>query len=48
MWRAAEAVLKDISPIDDIRGSAAYRRELSVNYVFMTLYRIAREAGVNA
>jgi CO/xanthine dehydrogenase FAD-binding subunit len=48
MWRAAEAVLKDISPIDDIRGSAAYRKELSVNYVFMTLYRIAREAGVNA
>ncbi len=48
MWRAAEAVLRDISPIDDIRGSAAYRRELSVNYVFMTLYRIAREAGVNA
>ncbi len=48
MRRAAEAVLKDISPIDDIRGSAAYRRELSVNYVFMTLYRIAREAGVNA
>ncbi len=48
MWRAAEAVLRDISPIDDVRGSAAYRRELSVNYVFMTLYRIAREAGVEA
>lgn len=48
MWRAAEAVVNDISPIDDVRGSAAYRRELSVNYVFMTLYRIAREAGVVA
>lgn len=48
MWRAAEAVVSDISPIDDVRGSAAYRRELSINYVFMTLYRIAREAGVMA
>ncbi|MDJ0273821.1 MAG: FAD binding domain-containing protein [Aigarchaeota archaeon] len=48
MWRAAEAVVNDISPIDDVRGSAAYRRELSVNYVFMTLYRIARETGVVA
>lgn len=46
MWEAARAVLRSISPIDDVRGSAAYRRELSVNYVFMTLWRIAREVGV--
>lgn len=46
MWDATRAVLRSISPIDDVRGSAAYRRELSVNYVFMTLWRIAREVGV--
>ncbi|MCS7117791.1 MAG: FAD binding domain-containing protein [Thaumarchaeota archaeon] len=45
MWEASREVLKSISPIDDVRGSAAYRRELSVNYLYMTLWRLAREVG---
>ncbi|MCS7095160.1 MAG: FAD binding domain-containing protein [Thaumarchaeota archaeon] len=45
MWEASRAVLKSISPIDDVRGSAAYRREMSVNYLYMTLWRLAKEVG---
>jgi len=42
----AEAVLSSISPIDDVRGSAAYRREMCVNYVYMTLLSLARRLGL--
>ncbi len=42
IWTAAKAVLDSISPIDDVRGSAAYRREMCINYVFMTLWMLAR------
>ncbi|MEM4287935.1 MAG: xanthine dehydrogenase family protein subunit M [Candidatus Caldarchaeum sp.] len=43
MWRAAEAVKESISPIDDVRGSAAYRREMCINYVYMTLWILSRK-----
>jgi xanthine dehydrogenase FAD-binding subunit len=42
----SEAVLTSISPIDDVRGSAAYRREMCVNYVYMTLWSLARRLGI--
>ncbi|MEM4281033.1 MAG: xanthine dehydrogenase family protein subunit M [Candidatus Caldarchaeum sp.] len=45
MWGAAEAVVESISPIDDVRGSAAYRREMCVNYVYMTLWMLSRGVG---
>ncbi|MCS6769051.1 MAG: xanthine dehydrogenase family protein subunit M [Candidatus Caldarchaeum sp.] len=38
---ASRAVQESISPIDDVRGSAAYRREMSTNYVYMTLRMLA-------
>ncbi|MEM2095925.1 MAG: xanthine dehydrogenase family protein subunit M [Candidatus Caldarchaeum sp.] len=43
--RAAEAVQQSINPIDDVRGSAAYRRELATNYVYMTLRHLAELVG---
>ena len=42
MWEAAERVLGSISPIDDIRGSAEYRREVSVNLVYIALWELVR------
>ncbi len=42
MWTAAKAVQDSISPIDDVRGSAAYRREMCTNYIFITLWLLAR------
>ena len=38
--QAARAVIHDISPIDDVRGSAGYRAEMAVNYVYMALKRL--------
>ena len=42
----SEAVLTSISPIDDVMGSAAYRREMCVNYVYMALWSLARRLGM--
>lgn len=43
--QASEAVLETISPIDDVRGTAEYRREMAMNYVYMALWKIARDIG---
>ncbi|MEM4417336.1 MAG: hypothetical protein QXD32_04680, partial [Nitrososphaerota archaeon] len=40
LWRAASSVVEDISPIDDVRASASYRREMAINFVYMTLREI--------
>ncbi len=45
MWSAARAVLESISPIDDVRGSAEYRREMSVNLVYMGLWELTHRSG---
>ena len=43
--RAAEAALDDISPIDDHRATAAYRRRVARNFVRLALEEVAaREA----
>ncbi|MCS7110029.1 MAG: FAD binding domain-containing protein [Candidatus Caldarchaeum sp.] len=41
MLEVSERVVASISPIDDVRGSAAYRTEMCKNYVYMTLWKIA-------
>lgn len=43
--QASEYIVTSISPIDDVRGSAAYRTEMCKNYVFMTLWKIAEMLG---
>jgi len=40
IWDAARKVIDDISPIDDIRGTAEYRREISVNLLYMGLWEL--------
>ncbi len=42
--RAAEAVLTDISPLDDFRGSADYKREMAVVFVRRALQRALSQA----
>ena len=46
IWKAAEMVLRNISPITDVRGTAEYRRELAVNLVFMGLWELAYRGDV--
>lgn len=43
--KTSEAVISSISPIDDVRGSAAYRVEMCKNYVFMTLWKMSQVLG---
>ncbi|MEM1947772.1 MAG: FAD binding domain-containing protein [Candidatus Caldarchaeum sp.] len=43
--KASELVISSISPIDDVRGSAAYRTEMCKNYVYMTLWQISKVLG---
>jgi CO/xanthine dehydrogenase FAD-binding subunit len=43
---AAAAVLEEISPIDDIRGSAAYRRRVVPGLLGRAARRCAERAGV--
>ncbi|HIQ29727.1 MAG TPA: xanthine dehydrogenase family protein subunit M [Candidatus Caldiarchaeum subterraneum] len=40
IWDAASKVVNDISPIDDVRGTAEYRREMSVNLLYIGLWEI--------
>jgi carbon-monoxide dehydrogenase medium subunit len=44
-WRAASAVGEAISPVDDVRGSAAYRRELSIQLVYIGLWEILNRSA---
>jgi len=45
---AAGLVVRDISPIDDIRGTAEYRRELAINMLYMGLWELASRRGALA
>ena len=38
MWKAATLAAEDASPIDDIRGSAEYRKDAVVSSVYQALY----------
>ncbi|RLB54715.1 MAG: xanthine dehydrogenase family protein subunit M, partial [Deltaproteobacteria bacterium] len=42
---AARAAAEDISPIDDVRASAAYRRRLVEVFVRRAVEGLCREAG---
>lgn len=44
--KAAQACLTSISPIDDVRGSASYRKEMCVNYLYMALWQMMRMVNV--
>ena len=45
---AAEALLRDIAPIDDVRGSAEYRRRVIPGLLDRAAERCSRRAGIAA
>lgn len=38
LWEAATLAAEDTAPIDDIRGSAEYRKSVIVSSVYQALY----------
>jgi CO/xanthine dehydrogenase FAD-binding subunit len=45
MWKAASLAAEDAAPIDDIRGSAEYRKDVVVSLIYQALYEAVNGRG---